>query len=461
MRLPSLKTSLSTLLPTATLAFLALSPMHASADVMLGASLPNDGFSRDVISDFNSVVPKNLAYVNVFSSFSHGWDNLYWQSSNVVAEGAMPMITWMPVDLQRKSDNLLPEIALGMWDDYLMQWGDKLMAWVNMYPESEQPRLAIRFAHEFNGNWYPYSNTPQSYKAAWTHIHDIFNDIGVNEHVDWVWSASRTNVDDYNDFTQYYPGDSYVDWTSLDGYNWGSNYSAGNWSTFTDIFQEPYSVLVQNYPEKPIMIAETGTAEPSDLPNTDYGMYGDNADALQSKSVWTTDMLTQLEESFPAIRALTVFNINKELNWSMTAEYNSGLDSWIAESQSSYFTSEFLVASISKEESAVVDKSESKTKGKSQSRGNAKKGVSSDSTTLALTSLTSLYPTASISAKNHNGTTQPIRNIKMMEQTALAKSKKFAKTFSNKNKQLAKVLKSFSKSKREKFVTQKMSVIDY
>ena len=97
----------------------AFNSSSAHADVMLGASLPNDGFSRQVISDFNSVSPKSLAYVNVYSAFSHDWDNLYWQSSNVVAEGATPMITWMPIDLTRRTDNLLPEIALGYWDDYL------------------------------------------------------------------------------------------------------------------------------------------------------------------------------------------------------------------------------------------------------------------------------------------------------------------------------------------------------
>jgi len=135
-------------------------PTTINADVMLGASLPNDGFSRHVISDFNSQSSKDLAFVNVYSAFSHDWDNLYWQSSNVVAEGAMPMISWMPIDLDRREDNLLPEIAIGLWDEYLNTWGTQLLAWVNSYPENERPRLSIRFAHEFNGNWYPYSNSP-------------------------------------------------------------------------------------------------------------------------------------------------------------------------------------------------------------------------------------------------------------------------------------------------------------
>jgi len=312
---------------------------------MLGASLPNDGFSQQVIADFNDAIPKNLAYVNVFSAFSHDWDNLYWQSKNVVAQGATPMISWMPIDLSRRDANLLPEIAIGMWDDYLDLWGRKLLAWVNMYPEADRPRLAIRFAHEFNGNWYPYSNTPVAYTAAWQHIHDKFDVIGVNDHVDWIWSASKTNVDDYDNFCVYYPGDEYVDWTSLDGYNWGSNYATNGWSTFGEIFNNGYLKLVNDFPDKPIMIAETGSAEPTDLPNTYYGMYGDDSDAFESKSVWIGDMLSHLEAEYPAVRALSMFNINKELGWSISTEFNTGIDAWVNGTQSTHYTSDLIVAS--------------------------------------------------------------------------------------------------------------------
>ncbi len=413
----------------------------ANADVMLGASLPNDGFSREVISEFNNVTPKNLAYVNVYSAFSHDWDNLYWQSSNVVAEGATPMITWMPIDLSRKSDNLLPEIALGYWDDYLTQWGTKLMAWVNMYPENERPRLAIRFAHEFNGNWYPYSNTPESYKAAWQTIHDLFEQMGVNEHVDWVWSASKTNVDDYDDFTVYYPGDEYVDWTSLDGYNWGSNYTSQGWTSFKDVFSASYNVLVSNYPSKPIMIGETASAEPTDLPNPEYGMYGDDSDAFESKSLWIQGMLTDLESEFPAVRALTIFNINKELSWSINTSYNTGLDSWINGTQSEYFTSDLLVASTLVDEPPTTDRP---PKGKGKDRGKKNK------------SLTLTYSDLSTS-----DTTNTKREINQQKQSQLASTSSMRKPDSVYNQKLATALKALSKTDKQNFQNIKLSVIDY
>ncbi len=413
---------------------------NVQADVMLGASLPNDGFSRTVIADFNQVNQKELAYVNVFSAFSHDWDNLYWQSSNVVAEGAMPMISWMPIDLSRREDNLLPEIAIGMWDDYLMQWGTRLLAWVNSYPDSEQPRLSIRFAHEFNGNWYPYSNSPVAYTAAWQHIHDMFSEMGVNDHVDWVWSASKTNVDDYGDFTVYYPGESYVDWTSLDGYNWGSNYAPGGWSSFSEIFDESYQIMVANYPDKPIMIAETASAEPHDLPNTQYGMYGDDSDAFESKSVWMREMLVDLEYSYPAVRALSLFNINKELSWSISNESNTGLDAWIMGTQSAHFTSDFLsVGSFTDTDQPEIPKGNGK--GKSKTNGKNK-----DRET-----------TRMVSQK------QPItvRTIDTSEQIQIAGSSRSAMAKTRKNVKLENAFRTMPEHKQSAFRSLKYSVVDY
>jgi len=437
--------SISTVISTVLFGSAVLWTSSSHADVMLGASLPNDGFSRQVITDFNNVAPKNLAYVNVYSAFSHDWDNLYWQSSNIVAEGATPMITWMPIDLARQDDNLLPEIMLGYWDEYLTQWGTKLIAWVNQYPEGEKPRLAIRFGHEFNGNWYPYSNTPDSYKSAWQSIHDLFEDMGVNEHVDWVWSASKTNVDDYNDFTVYYPGDNYVDWTALDGYNWGSNYTSLGWTSFRELFDDAYHVMVENYPTKPIMISETASAEPHDLPNQSYGMYGDDSDAFESKSVWIENMLRDLETEFPAVRALSVFNINKELSWSMSTDMNTGFDAWIAGTLTDYYTSDLLVASTINQ-SAPVPSAPAKGKGngKGKDRKNKKQRIASADLAYMSTNTYTVNRTI---------------NAELQSQRAGAKKQTFKERKGN--GKLAKALKNMPEKQKRKFKKMKLSVLDY
>jgi len=105
--------------------------------------------------------------------------------------------------------------------------------------------------------------------------------------------------------------------------------------------------LVNNYPHKPILIAEVATAEPSDLPDSTWGQYGDDSDATESKELWISNMLTRIRESYPAIRAVSWFNVNKELSWSLneTARNglaNTGLNAYNDSVLDSHFLSEFI-----------------------------------------------------------------------------------------------------------------------
>lgn len=316
----------------------------ANAEVMIGAYLPGDGWSRSKIANFNNVVTKPAAFVNVFSGFSHNWNLLYWQAGNIVAEGGMPMISWMPIDSSRRSTNLLPEILGGQWDSYIDTWAGRLKSWVETYPSADQPRVMLRFGHEFNGTWYSYGNDPVNFTDAWRYVHDRFESTGANAHIDWVWSANYVNVDDHDDMTMYYPGDNYVDWTSLDGYNWGTNYAWTSWKSFSDIFSNSYHVLTDNYPSKPIILGEVASAEQSDVPDPGWGQYGDDSDANESKADWIAQMMVDLQTTFPAIRGISLFNITKELSWALDDTHNTGLFAFNSALYSDYFTGDYLTA---------------------------------------------------------------------------------------------------------------------
>jgi mannan endo-1,4-beta-mannosidase len=106
-------------------------------------------------------------------------------------------------------------------------------------------------------------------------------------------------------------------------------------------FSAPYNKLVDNYPTKPIIIAEVGVAEPSDLPNLTYGQDGNDMDKIQSKEAWVADMFSRIESSYPAIRAVTWFNINKELSWALHKPNNNGLQAYKTTTQSSYYLNTF------------------------------------------------------------------------------------------------------------------------
>jgi endoglucanase len=61
-----------------------------------------------------------------------------------------------------------------------------------------------------------------------------------------------------------YPGDAYVDWTCLDGYNWGSNPAGnlGGWQTFDQVYHSTYHDIVDTLaPTKPMIIGEMASTE--------------------------------------------------------------------------------------------------------------------------------------------------------------------------------------------------------
>ena len=100
----------------------------------------------------------------------------------------------------------------------------------------------------------------------WRHVHDVFTAQGATN-VTWVWCPNIQGPKSTS-LAEMYPGDSYVDWTCVDGYNWGTD-QGNEWQTFNQIFAgssyngwyNTYQLLQQLAPSKPIMIGETASSE--------------------------------------------------------------------------------------------------------------------------------------------------------------------------------------------------------
>jgi endoglucanase len=89
-------------------------------------------------------------------------------------------------------------------------------------------RFFLDFAAEMNGDEAWSGNNAPLYVAAYKHIHDLFTAAGATN-VIWAWCPNVTDTNGTNKTTMdYYPGDAYVDWTGVDGYNWGG----GDWQSF-------------------------------------------------------------------------------------------------------------------------------------------------------------------------------------------------------------------------------------
>lgn len=328
---------------------LTLQALPVLGDVMLGGYLPGDGWNTTNITAWNQNVATDAAFINFFSNFSHRWDwHLKYQSSNIANQGAVPLISWMPVDGSRTNTNILPEIIRGDWDTYLTSWALGLQSWLTNRTE-ENPRVMIRFGHEFNGNWYSFGNDPSNFVAAWQYIHNLFDIYGLNQYIEWIWCVNNISVDQVNDITQYYPGGTYVDWTGIDGYNWGSNYLWSQWKSFEQVFANMYLMLTRHYPEKPIFLAEVSSTNAADYPNPLRGQDGDDSDYNNDTNQWMENMMAELPLHFPAIRAVSLFNVNKELGWALYGTTHQGISSQGLSgfnngiiSNNSYFTSNFL-----------------------------------------------------------------------------------------------------------------------
>jgi hypothetical protein len=173
----------------------------------------------------------------------------------------------------------LSEVTGGAYDAALRLWANEARRWGHPF--------LLRFDWEMNGRWFPWgtssanANTPADYVAAWRHIHDIFAAAGA-DNVRWVWCPNAQRANSRASLSQLYPGDAYVDWTCLDGYNTGAP-----WISFKRIFSDSYKLVRQIAPTKPMVIGEVAS--------TEHG---------GSKARWITGMFRALSTHFTLVRGL-------------------------------------------------------------------------------------------------------------------------------------------------------------
>jgi beta-mannanase len=205
---------------------------------------------------------------------------------------------WVPGGPVDQPGYRLRRIVDGDLDRYIRSWARGLAAYGGP--------VYLRPMHEMNGNWYPWSgvvngNSPQLYRSAWRHIHDVFARNGA-DNVRWVWSPNAADVPVTNRFERYFPGPRYVDVVALDGYNWGTCVPEyGGWQSFDHIFGSAYRRLTE-LTSKPVWIAETASAP-------------DGGD----KSRWVDEMFGSIARRFPKIRAVVWFDSQKECDWRLTS----------------------------------------------------------------------------------------------------------------------------------------------
>jgi hypothetical protein len=252
----------------------------AEASVAPGAYIP-DAAQRPALIDRYS---RLAGRPPVILSYYHQWDSIPFVPSELQAawdRGAVPMITWEPMSYEGKSYPMRL-IQRGRFDQYIRESARAAARW-------GKPIL-LRFAHEMNGTWYPWSrgadgNNSYRLKAVWRRVVGIFRTQGATN-VQWVWTPNVNTGGDFP-FRDLYPGDRWVDWVGFDGFNWAQR---GAWNSFTEIVDNTYEELTK-ISSRPMIVAETGSNESG----------GD-------KAAWVASALRREIPKFGRIRGVVFFD---------------------------------------------------------------------------------------------------------------------------------------------------------
>jgi hypothetical protein len=171
----------------------------------------------------------------------YDWQDTLPQSLPGVSNHSTLLISWRGTYYEEVND--------GYWDRQIAAAAKRLA-------KHGKP-LLLRWGWEMNGDWYRWGGDSNGKKTAaygkvWRRMHRIFADEGASN-VSWVWSPNWNSSPDvaWNKYTNYYPGDKYVDWVGVSGYNFGKETP----DTLFDGIYETYAA------QKPIMVTEVGAVD--------------------------------------------------------------------------------------------------------------------------------------------------------------------------------------------------------
>jgi hypothetical protein len=235
--------------------------------------------AQRVIDDLESLIGHPLRIVSSFVA----WEEPFPNAGHVLDRraGRKPLIAW-----DGRSD--LRAVSAGRWDSLLLKRARSCRDFGGT--------IYLRWAPEFNGEWNPCYGRPREFVAAWRHMVALFRSAGTRN-VKWVWCpfAVQGKRQPADEWRRYYPGDEFVDWVGMDGYNWGTARAWSKWQTFGEIFAPLYADYAGR---RPLMICELACAE-----------------AGGDKAAWVRDMGTKLAGRFSKVRAVVWFDTDKETDW--------------------------------------------------------------------------------------------------------------------------------------------------
>lgn len=221
--------------------------------------------------------------------------------------GAIPFFSWSSSATPEDSHQdyfRLANINNGTLDPYIRQFAEAAKSWGHPF--------FLRFDWEMNGFWFPWSegvngNQPGEYVTAWRHVHDIFTSVGATN-ATWAWCPNVDFTRKLIPLNKVYPGPGYVDWTCLDGFNWGKRADSAGWQSFNQVFHETYKRVLKIAPHKPMVLGEVASNEKGG-----------------SKPKWIQNMLHLVPSKYRKLRALIWFDVkDRNTHWPLESSSKAG-----------------------------------------------------------------------------------------------------------------------------------------
>ena len=201
-----------------------------------------------------------------------------------------PFVWWQPTDPANPTAGVYERyqnIIKGKHDKYIRDWAKAAKAF-------GKP-VVVRFAHEMNGDWFPWSlgkfdNNNARFKTAWRHIVGEFRSVGARN-VKFVWSPYIFT----KGYAKFYPGNGYVDYVGVTSLNWGDT----RWKTLPGLLDRPMAAL-----RKVTRTSRDPQGKPVLLPEVASNWIGGD------KAGWISDGYVQAYKKWPVIRAMVYFDYN-------------------------------------------------------------------------------------------------------------------------------------------------------
>lgn len=143
-------------------------------------------------------------------------DSPQWSLLPGTSYGSITHMDWAIGGMLDNSGESWSKAASGSYD---ARWASQLKALKTGWGSRAAGDMYIRFAHEFNGNWYPWSVSTGdvgNFKTAWKRFHAQVQANFPGAKV--VWCPNDESSWSY-DIRTLYPGDDVVDIVAVDAYN--------------------------------------------------------------------------------------------------------------------------------------------------------------------------------------------------------------------------------------------------